>query len=236
MPVIKYIRLPFTFDAALLRQETEAIGNIHWQLHYQTMHYKGNWSAVPLRSIGGKPDNIFIAPQENPVYEDTIFLRNSNYLTGVLSFFKCPLLAVRLLKLDAGAVIKEHRDTDLAFENGEVRIHIPVQTNDDVEFYLDKERMMLKEGECWYMNFNLPHAIHNKSSEARIHLVIDAKVNEWMNELFQQPGLLRKETADPDHDDETKWKIIAGLRELNTETGNRLAAEMEASLSPGTQK
>lgn len=231
MAVIKYIRLPFSFNVTLLQQEVNAMAEQHWQLHYQTRHYEGNWSAIPLRSINGDPGNIIIAPQENPVYEDTIFLRNSNYLKQVLAEFKCPLLAVRLLKLNAGAVIKEHRDADLAFESGEVRIHIPVQTNDAVEFYLDKERMMLKEGECWYMNFNLPHSIYNKSNSDRIHLVIDAVVNDWVKDLFQQPGLLKKETADTGPDDETKRKIIASLRELNTETGNRLAAEMEASLS-----
>ena len=69
------------------------------------------------------------------------------------------LLAVRLLKLNAGASIKEHRDNDLFFEKGEIRIHIPIITNADVEFYLDSERMNLQEGSCWYMNFNLLHAI-----------------------------------------------------------------------------
>ena len=233
MAVIKYIRLPFSFDVSLLQQEVTELSQQHWQLHYQTRHYEGNWSAIPLRSNHGDPGNIIIAPEDNPVYMDTPLLQQTSYLKEVLTVFQCPLQAVRLLKLDAGALIKEHRDAELAFESGEVRIHIPVQTNDQVEFYLDKERMMLKEGECWYMNFNLPHAIHNKSTTARIHLVIDALVNDWVKELFMQPGLLKKEIAAAGHDMETKRKIIASLRELNTETGHRLAAEMEASLLAG---
>ncbi len=230
MAVIKYIRLPFQFDVTLLKQEVAVIAEKHWLLHYQTLHYEGGWSAIPLRSINGKADNIFISPQEQTEYADTEFLVNSTYLKELLSFFECPLLAVRLLKLDAGALIKEHKDADLAFEKGEIRIHIPVQTNDEVEFILDKERMQMKEGDCWYMNFNLPHSIHNKSKYPRIHLVIDAKVNDWVKNLFGQPGLLRKATEETGYDSETKKQIIARLREMNTETANKIANEMEASL------
>ncbi len=230
MAVIKYIRLPFQFDVTLLKQEVAAIAEKNWLLHYQTLHYEGGWSAIPLRSINGKADNIFISPQEQTEYADTEFLVNSTYLKELLSFFECPLLAVRLLKLDAGALIKEHKDADLAFEKGEIRIHIPVQTNDEVEFILDKERMQMKEGDCWYMNFNLPHSIHNKSKYPRIHLVIDAKVNDWVKNLFGQPGLLRKATEETGYDSETKKQIIARLREMNTETANKIANEMEASL------
>lgn len=230
MPVLKYIRLPFVFDVPLLQQEVNQLARQHWQLHYQTRHYEGNWSAIPLRSVDGRSDDIFISPQVNAEYKDTAILQDAPYLQQVLSVFQCPLLAVRLLKLEAGAIIKEHKDADLAFEKGEIRIHIPVQTNNEVEFYLDKERMQLQEGECWYMNFNLPHSISNKSNTDRIHLVIDAEVNDWVTELFQQPGLVKKETEEPGYDDETKRKIIAGLRQMNTETSNRLADEMEASL------
>jgi mannose-6-phosphate isomerase-like protein (cupin superfamily) len=230
MTVLKYIRLPFLFNVEQLQQEVNAIALQHWQLHYQTLHYEGNWSAIPLRSVEGKTDDIFISPYQNAVYSDTAFLQKSNYLKEVLSSFHCPLLAVRLLKLDAGAVIKEHRDADLAFENGEMRIHIPVTTNEKVEFYLDKERMYLKNGECWYMNFNLPHSIINNSSEDRVHLVIDAKVNAWAEELFSQPSPHKKETEEAGYDAATKQQIIKQLRAMNTDTANKLADEMENSL------
>jgi len=133
------------------------------------------------------------------------------------------------LKLEAGADIKEHRDADLCFEKGEIRLHIPVITSSDVEFWLDKERIIAQEGECWYMNFNLPHSISNKSTKARIHLVIDAVVNDWVKELFGRPELKKKEIEEAGYDNDTKKNIIASLRQLNTETSNRIADEMEAS-------
>jgi quercetin dioxygenase-like cupin family protein len=231
MNVIKYIRLPFQFDVARLQQETKTITQQHWQLHYQTKHYTGGWTVLPLRSINGNLDNIFVSPLETDVYKNTALLEQSTYLKEVLSTFKCDLLAVRLMKLEPGAQIKEHRDADLAFEKGEIRLHIPITTHPLVDFFLDQERMPLNEGECWYMNFNLPHALHNQSNVDRIHLVIDAVVNEWVNNLFSTAGLLRKETSDIDFDIATKREIIARLREMNTDTGNKLAEEMEATLT-----
>lgn len=228
--IIKYLQLPFYFDTNRLKYDVAALENGAWQLHYQKLHYEGEWTALPLRSIDGIADNVMISPVPGSKYLDTVFLKESFYLQEVLAHFKCPLLAVRLLKLDAGAIIKEHKDVDLSFEKGEIRIHIPVVTNDKVEFYLDKEKIYLQEGECWYMNFNLPHSITNKSKTNRIHLVIDAEVNDWVKELFAQPAVDKKEIEEPGYDKAIKQQIIAQLRQMNTETGNRLADDMEASL------
>lgn len=230
--MIKYLQLPFHFDVKKMQEELLQLDNAAWQLHYQKLHYDGDWSAIPLRSVQGDAGNIFVSPEINPEYKDTIFLDNSVYFRDVLSSFKCPLLSVRLLKLNAGAVIKEHKDAELYYEKGEIRIHIPVITNDEVEFYLDKERMNLKEGECWYMNFNLPHSVNNKSKADRIHLVIDAVVNDWVRELFDQTAVSKKEIIEePGYDEKTKQQIITRLRELNTETSNRLANEMDSQVS-----
>jgi quercetin dioxygenase-like cupin family protein len=226
--MIKYLQLPFHFDVKKMQEELLQTGKAAWQLHYQKLHYEGDWSAIPLRSVHGDSENIFVSPEDSPAYQDTIFLDNCVYFKEVLSTFNCPLLAVRLLKLNAGALIKEHKDAELCYEKGEIRIHIPVVTREEVEFYLDKEKMSLKEGECWYMNFNLPHAVNNKSKADRIHLVIDAVVNDWVKELFSQPAVIKKEMEEPGFNEETKQQIISRLRELNTETTNRMADEMEA--------
>jgi hypothetical protein len=227
MTILKYLQLPFIFDAGLLRQEVKVLENKIWQPHYQKLHYEGEWTALPLRSIDGKMDHVIISPEVHATYQDTVFLESCPYLQKVLHSFNCPLQAVRLLKLNAGAVIKEHRDADLCYEKGEIRLHIPVKTNTDVEFYLDNERVELKEGECWYTNVNLPHSVMNKSSFDRIHLVIDANVNEWVKRLFNQPAINKKEIEEPEYDDRTRHQIISRLREMNTETSNRIADEME---------
>jgi quercetin dioxygenase-like cupin family protein len=66
-----------------------------------------------------------------------------------------------------------------------VRIHIPVQTNPDVKFVVDGRALPLKEGEAWYINFNLPHRIYNGGATDRVHLVIDCRLNAWLDAMFQ---------------------------------------------------
>ena len=231
--MIKYLRLPFNFDVQRMQHELNALDKGAWQLHYQKLHYEGDWSAIPLRSDGGRADNIIITPGQEPDYQDTVFLHGQSYFKEVLSAFQCPLMAVRLLKLTPGAVIKEHRDAELYFEKGEARIHIPVITNKAVEFYLDKERIILQEGECWYMNFNLLHSIHNKSNQPRVHLVIDAVVDDWMTALFSGHALTRKDIKEPVADVATQQQIISQLRQMNTPTGHQLADQLEAALQVG---
>ena len=234
--MIKYLQLPFYFDVSRLKEEMATLDKSSWQLHYQKLHYEGEWTALPLRSVDGRADDVIISPLPDSQYQDTVFLKECPCLQEVLAHFKCPLQAVRLLKLNAGAIIKEHRDAELCFEKGEIRLHIPVLTHDEVEFYIDKERMYLKEGECWYMNFNLPHSIINKSKINRIHLVIDATVNDWVKELFAQPLANKKEIPELGHTHKVKKQMIVQLRSMNTETSLRMADEIEAGLDAGVIK
>ena len=50
--------------------------------------------------------------------------------------------------MDPGAAIKPHKDTGFSFEQGKVRIHIPIQTNDKVEIeaLLAKVKQQQKQG------------------------------------------------------------------------------------------
>jgi hypothetical protein len=237
MKLLKYLKLPYLFDVALLQQDVNNLSNSDWLAHYQTLHYEGEWSAIPLRSINGNADSIIISPTENAEYANTIFLNQSPYLQNVLSHFKCPLQAVRLLKLNAGAIIKEHNDADLCFEKGEIRLHIPIVTHANVEFYLQDERMLTNEGECWYMNFNLPHRITNNSDINRIHLVVDAVVNDWVNQLFTSDAIVIKkeiEVAENNYSLDEKKEMIYQFRKMNTDVANKLADDLEKEIQLAT--
>jgi len=102
-----------------------------------------------------------------------------------MAAIRCPLQAVRLMRLAPGSVIKEHRDSDLAFEEGFVRLHVPVATSDQVDFFLNGSRVAMAAGSCWYLRLSDPHRVVNGGLSARVHLVIDGVVNDWIAETFE---------------------------------------------------
>jgi hypothetical protein len=103
----------------------------------------------------------------------------------VLDAFECELSCVRLLKLAAGSSIKEHRDDGLSAVHGEARVHIPIVSDDDVEFFLDGELVPMQVGEAWYLDLELPHRVDNRSDRDRVHLVIDCIVDAWLDDLLR---------------------------------------------------
>ena len=191
---------------------------------------------LPLRSIDGREDNVISihAAAGAREWKDTPLLEKCPYLQSILNFFETRKNAVRLMKLDAGGVIKEHSDHELSFEEGEVRFHIPVITNPGVEFYLQEEQVPMQEGECWYLNLSLPHKVKNAGATARVHLVIDCQVNDWVKALFSNPTTSYKTIPDAKgekrYSGEDQLKIIAQLKIMNTATSLHLAAKMEKEL------
>ena len=143
---------------------------------------------MQLRSVNGLADNNTAiqsgALQGGHAFKDTPLLTQCAYIKEVIDFFKMEKTTVRLMKLDAGAVTKPHNDHDLNFEEGEVRLHIPVHTNAEVKFLLKDEVIPMKEGSCWYLNLSLKHSVANESNINRIHLLIDGIVNNWLKDYF----------------------------------------------------
>jgi hypothetical protein len=88
------------------------------------------------------------------------------------------------MRLGPRSAIKEHSDHDLSFEQGTVRIHIPVVTNDQVDFRLNDTRCIMPAGSAWYLRLSDPHSVANHGTTDRVHMVIDATVNDWVKDLF----------------------------------------------------
>jgi hypothetical protein len=180
------LKLPLRFDPARLQADLARMMADEFVPHFNTAYYQGDWSAVPLRSVGGRVDHIYPDPAAKLSFADTPLLARCDYVPEVLASLPCPLQAVRFLRLKAGSIIKEHRDHELGFEDGEIRLHIPVITNPEVEFVLNQVRVVMNEGECWYLNVNRPHRVANRGAADRIHLVIDCVVNDWLGSLLLQ--------------------------------------------------
>jgi hypothetical protein len=229
--IIKYLQFPFTFSPEELVSELNGL-NEKWVMHFNQAHYEGEWSALPLRSVNGGLTNVIPSNSKGDVFSDTVLMEQCPYIKSILAYFPCEHKATRFLKLKPGAVIKEHTDADLSYELGEARIHIPIITNPQVEFYLDNERVDMLPGTCWYMNFNLPHRINNFGNTDRVHLVIDIIVNGHIREIFENvsPGKKKIIPAKEKYSADDKLKIIEHLKGMNTDASNKLAMEMEAGL------
>ena len=180
------LKLPLQFDPALLARDLAAAeAYVKWIAHFNKGYYDGDWSGIPLRTTAGAHSPLYPDPTVNE-YDNLPVLDQCPYFQHAVRSFECPIRTVRLLRLGGGAVIKEHRDYGLEYEEGEARVHIPVRTNPDVVFMLDGQRLVLAEGEAWYLNVNLPHSVRNDGLADRVHLVIDCVVNDWLREIFER--------------------------------------------------
>jgi hypothetical protein len=224
--MIRSFKLPFSFDTDRLHEDLSLVLQSQWITHFNTSDYSGNWSGLALRAPGGDESSIYPDPSSTKEYKDTPLLQSCKYIQEVIRHLDCPILSVRLLRMGPGTVIKPHRDHTLSFEDAEVRLHIPIITNESVEFISDGERLDMEEGECWYVNASLPHSVANHGTTDRIHLVIDCKVNDWLRSYF--PKIAESEdtgmqsirtTAD-------KENMIVALREINTPAAQEIIRQL----------
>lgn len=181
-------KFPFTFNVEQTKQQLLDLSGAAWIAHYNKKDYTGDWNVLALRSGWGHPDNIYSVPMPVDKYEDTPLMEVFPDIKDILNQLACDKTSVRFMRLCAGAEIKEHCDDELDItKSKEARIHVPVQTHEQVEFYLNNKRVVMNEGECWYLNFNLPHRVKNSGTTDRIHLVIDCVVNDWLLQQMHLP-------------------------------------------------
>ena len=224
---MNYIKFSGAYHTEKLNAELGYALKEEWPLHFNTQDYNGDWRSISLRSASGKSDDILAHP--NGIYQDTPVLGLMPYTKEILDSWQCEKEAVRLLSLAPGGHIKPHKDQGCAYHDGIFRIHIPIVTNPDVHFTIENDKLHLDAGECWYIDFSLPHSIINAGNTPRVHLIIDGIRNDWTDRLFEANGydLSRKSTSNS-YDAETKAKIIEHLELMNTDTARNIIATLKA--------
>ncbi|HEX3675082.1 MAG TPA: aspartyl/asparaginyl beta-hydroxylase domain-containing protein [Rhizomicrobium sp.] len=180
------LRLPFSFDPAGLARDLAVAEAGGWRHHFVRQNYEGDWSVIALRASAAAthPSQMINADPRATTFRDLPVLADCAHFRAAIAAVQAPLRAVRLMRLTPGSVIKEHTDPDLGFEDGAVRIHVPIVTNRHVDFRLNGARVTMEAGSAWYLRLSDPHTVRNDGDTDRVHLVIDAVVNEWMTEMF----------------------------------------------------
>lgn len=98
---------------------------------------------------------------------------------------------VMLARMAPGGVIHPHRDENPAAKWPH-KIHVPLQTNEDVTFFVDGVGYRFEEGEAVEVNNMGLHAVENRGSTDRIHVIfeyydLDQPEPEWLAAL--QPAM-----------------------------------------------
>ena len=167
----------------------------------KTKYSKGDdWTAISLRGYGPtpldilKPNVLKSKVKTETVLQDTSLLEEDGFqvINDILAKIPSTFERVRFMKIKANSGIGKHSDKidkDFGIEDGNIiRIHVPIRTNDQVEFYLweGKEKLTnyLEVGHYYYVDVRAPHAVTNSSDVDRIHLVIDVYVNDEIRKLL----------------------------------------------------
>lgn len=228
-----YLKLPFQFNEAKLVHDLSLILDQNWIPHFNTGGYNGDWKVISLVAQDGEASNIFALSTSNSIVSETALLKETHYFKEVIDSFKCPILTARILRLGVGAEIKPHRDHELGYEDGNFRLHIPIVTNENVEFVLDGTELTMLAGECWYTNVNYVHSVKNSGEADRVHLVIDGQRNDWSDQLFF--SLAPEESFQPipreNDSPETMKRMIDELKHSNEPIAKQLIQELSQKLT-----
>jgi hypothetical protein len=174
------VRLPRSFDPRPLLEDLAALRAFP-TAYLEEGHRSGLWGGVSLYAQGGRYNVLTCGPAP---YEPTEALARAPNLRAIVESFETEPRAVRVLTLDPGARIFEHFDPGISLDLGVVRLHVPIVTHPDVEFFLAGKRTRWRPGELWYGDFSFPHHAHNKSAVPRTHLVMDLVVTDAIRALF----------------------------------------------------
>jgi mannose-6-phosphate isomerase-like protein (cupin superfamily) len=191
-------KIPLSFDPGPIAEEIhKAESGSGWIDHWAGgLAAKETWGLIPLVAGPGDlhgADAIRLASDSAP--QATAILAELPHTRSIIDAFQTEVLRARLMKLKAGAAIKEHRDFAYfggqrwSFERGRIRVHIPIITGANVFWMLSGKRIDMKAGEAWYVNVCMPHSVENRGDTDRIHLVLELEVNEWVRKMFPPESL-----------------------------------------------
>jgi len=191
------LRLPLRFDADLLLRDVRVVEErARWIDHWAGT--PGDWTVIPLVTSTGEHrrfgDTHFTAGLGKP----TRLLAEAPHIQAAVADFRAPILHARLNRLAPHGSIHPHRDFGyyggrrFSFERGCIRVHIPILTNEKVQFVLDGARLDMRPGEAWYVNVCETHAVENASDCERIHLVLDVELNDWLRQMFPPESMSDK--------------------------------------------
>ena len=153
--------LNFNDDVWLLNKlRQQRFKNVHSQTESVVMIFCDGWPKLTISKEAGWPH---LAKTALPVMNDII---KSHYPSGGR------VIRAMVAKMPPGSEIKRHFDNHPTFNIGH-RIHVPLQTDKDVEFEVDDKILLMEQGQGYELNNLLMHQVKNNSTKDRIHFIFD---------------------------------------------------------------
>jgi len=141
-----------------------------WNLRQKTFGVHANTKTYPLRwaeQINENTYQIFLKNKKSIINQ--ILLPEVSKLEKLYSGRCVNILFAKLLP---HTIIHPHRDVSDLLLNIH-RLHLPIITNENVDFYIHNKKYNLKEGTLYEINNALAHSVENNSSFDRVHLILD---------------------------------------------------------------
>jgi len=163
-------------DCAGLRAGVRALGDAAWLEDQQRQ--------TEFRNVHSETQSIILIFCDAVWPDVTVAYRSGwNLLGGAAAPIMQAIVAAHyppggkvlravLARLPVGARIGRHRDTHPSFEFAH-RIHVPLETNDDVTFIVGTNRILTEVGLAFELNNQLPHQVRNEGDQDRIHFIFD---------------------------------------------------------------
>ncbi|MFJ4248957.1 aspartyl/asparaginyl beta-hydroxylase domain-containing protein [Pseudomonas sp. NPDC089741] len=178
-----FARLPVTLDLPRLLQALAAIDEDAWRSHFNADYFSGEWSGVAL--ISALDARTELSPGRGEPVHRAAWQHDQRW-SRALQDLPLEIVSARLLRLGPGGRIYEHRDYDLDGPDADLRLHIPLLSPPDVDFWLDGQCVPMQAGECWFLDLARAHRVANRDTSARVHLVLDCRPSAWLAQMIAQ--------------------------------------------------
>src|SRR3954451_20814260 len=173
------VRLPLKTEPGRLHEE---IAGLSPELWGTTGGRVGVHSAADALFLRGYAP----AEGEKPI-EDRPVLDRLPYFRWILEqLIPSPPQRALLARLPAGATIPVHIDRSPYFSKT-LRIHLPIETNENVWMLCAGQAYQMLPGEIWALNNSAQHGVWNRHpSRSRTHLICDFLPTPELNRLIAE--------------------------------------------------
>lgn len=168
---VNFLRICENQDVSELKAKVARFTEADWAQSDRHTQFDIHKETQSIQLLG---DDMSHTPPQKTRYFDLLAADVAPIIERLKGHFghKGVFIRVLIARLNAQSQIKPHVDKGYSLINCN-RVHVPLFTNDQVQFSVGGESRILNEGEVWEINNADVHAVTNASNSHRVHLIID---------------------------------------------------------------